>query len=542
MKRFYYLFSIAMVLLLLILPAKTLQGADMEGKWGLGLHGGGYKLGLTDHSDIWTVGWLANATLKYGLSRHVSIGAEGNWMQTYLADLSEGTRAQDGANFTFDNVPNGPRQRAFVAGLLAEYHFMPDKSWSPFVSVGSGMYIWRWADRNWKTLTSADPSLVGTGTPTRDLDTCCYYLRDQELYAMAGLGLEFFPSQSLSFEVGSKFRYLTHLFTNFREERDIVGSDPGQLDLPKLITEVYAGLTLYLGGTKSAPEPLACEASGNPMSGEPSLAVQFNGSATGGNPPYTYSWDFGEGGTSSDPRPRYTYQKTGNYTARLTVTDSKGNRCTESVSSITVGCPPMTCTASANPTSGTSPLRVQFNASVDGGCSPYTYSWDIGEGGSESGPNPSHLIEYAGNYTAKLTVTDSKGNRCQANVSFATTAAEFIPAPDKPLILRGVNFQSDKAILLEKSKDILDRVAASLIEHPDVRVEVAGHCDATNTDEHNLKLSDARAKAVRDYLIGKGVAADRLEAKGYGESQPIATNNTAAGRAENRRVELKRIQ
>lgn len=541
MTRAFCSLSATVLSLFLILPVNTLQGADMTGKWGIGLHGGVYKLGLTDHTDIWTLGWLANGDVKYGVSRKLSLGVEGNWMQTYLADLSQGTRSQDGARATTDNVANGPRQRAFVVGLLAEYHFMPDKGWSPFLSFGSGMYIWRWADRNWNTLVSADPALVGTGTPPEDLDTCCYYLRDQELYAMAGLGLEFFPSQSLSFELGTKFRYLTHLFTNFRESRDIVGSEPGQLDLPKAVGEVYAGLTLYLGGKKECP-PLACQASGNPKSGSPSLDVQFNGSVTGGCSPHSYSWDFGDGSSSSELSPRHTFVAAGNYTAQLTVTDSKGSRCQESVTSIIVGCPPLTSTASANPTSGTTPLAVQFSASGSGGCPPYTYSWDIGEGGTSTEQNPSHRIEYAGNYTARVTVTDSKGNRSQADVSYATTAAEFIPPPDKPLILRGVNFQSDKAILLENSKGILDRVAASLLEHPDVRIEVAGHCDAQNTEAHNLRLSDARAKAVRDYLIGKGVAGDRLEANGYGESQPIADNNTKEGRAENRRVELKRIQ
>jgi len=542
MKKFYCVLSVTMLSLMLILPAKALQGADMEGKWGLGLHGGLYKLGLTDHSDIWTPGWLVNANLKYGLSRHVSIGAEGNWMQTYLADLSQGTRAQDGARLSIDHVENGPRQRAFVAGLLAEYHFMPEKSWSPFVSVGSGMYIWRWADRNWKTLTSADPSLVGTGIPPRDLtDTCCYYLRDQELYAMAGLGLEFFPSQSLSFELGAKFRYLTHLFTNFREERDIVGSNPGQLDLPKAVTEVYAGLTLYMGGKKTPPAALSCEASGNPMSGAPSLAVQFNGSAEGGKPPYTYSWDFGEGGTSSDPRPRYTYQKTGNYTARLTVTDSKGNRCEESVSSITVGCPPLTCAASANPTSGTAPLMVRFNASVDGGCPPYTYSWEIGEGGTSSEQNPSHNIEKEGNYTARLTVTDSKGNRCTESASYETYA-EFIPTPERPIVLHGVKFEFDKSRLTVKADSLLDLVAISLKRRPDVKVEVVGHCDWVGTEAYNQRLSIRRAEAVRDYLISKGVQAENLTFTGFGETKPMADNKTAEGRALNRRVELRRIQ
>jgi len=110
------------------------------------------------------------------------------------------------------------------------------------------------------------------------------------------------------------------------------------------------------------------------------------------------------------------------------------------------------------------------------------------------------------------------------------------------VILEGINFEHDKAVLLASSMDILDRVAASLVEHPEVKVEVGGHCDADGSDAYNRRLSDRRAKAVRDYLVKKGVPATRMTAKGYGESQPIADNNTAEGKAKNRRVELKRMQ
>ena len=75
-----------------------------------------------------------------------------------------------------------------------------------------------------------------------------------------------------------------------------------------------------------------------------------------------------------------------------------------------------------------------------------------------------------------------------------------------------------------------------LKENPTVKVEIQGHTDNVGNDDANLKLSDQRAKAVYDYVIGKGIPADRLRYKGYGESQPIADNNTAAGRAKNRRT------
>ena len=71
-----------------------------------------------------------------------------------------------------------------------------------------------------------------------------------------------------------------------------------------------------------------------------------------------------------------------------------------------------------------------------------------------------------------------------------------------------------------------------------MKVEVAGHTDSIGTDSYNMGLSLRRANAVRDYLISKGIAAENLTAKGYGESQPVADNQTAAGRFKNRRVEL----
>jgi len=109
------------------------------------------------------------------------------------------------------------------------------------------------------------------------------------------------------------------------------------------------------------------------------------------------------------------------------------------------------------------------------------------------------------------------------------------------LVLEGVNFELDSARLTQDSYETLDHVARSLKEWPEVRVEIGGHTDDTGTDEYNMELSQRRAEAVRDYLMSKGINGSRLEAKGYGKTQPLNTNNTDEGRAQNRRVELKRL-
>lgn len=107
------------------------------------------------------------------------------------------------------------------------------------------------------------------------------------------------------------------------------------------------------------------------------------------------------------------------------------------------------------------------------------------------------------------------------------------------IVLRGVNFDFDKATLTVNAKSILDGVAAALQSRPDVEVELGGHTDGKGTESYNARLSERRARSVRDYLVSKGVAASRMTARGYGESAPVATNDTDDGRELNRRVELR---
>lgn len=107
------------------------------------------------------------------------------------------------------------------------------------------------------------------------------------------------------------------------------------------------------------------------------------------------------------------------------------------------------------------------------------------------------------------------------------------------IVLKGVNFEFDKSRLTPNAKVILDNVAEELSAYPDVQVEIGGHTDAKGTDVYNSRLSEQRAASVVKYLEDKGIAADRMTASGYGESQPVADNETDEGREVNRRVELK---
>jgi outer membrane protein OmpA-like peptidoglycan-associated protein len=105
--------------------------------------------------------------------------------------------------------------------------------------------------------------------------------------------------------------------------------------------------------------------------------------------------------------------------------------------------------------------------------------------------------------------------------------------------LNNVFFDFDKYTLRPESYVELDRVVKFLTEYPNVEIEMSAHTDSKGSDEYNFTLSDNRAKSVREYIVSKGIAASRIISQGYGETKPVATNDTDEGRQLNRRVEFK---
>ena len=102
----------------------------------------------------------------------------------------------------------------------------------------------------------------------------------------------------------------------------------------------------------------------------------------------------------------------------------------------------------------------------------------------------------------------------------------------------GILFDVDQADLKDDPKAELAELSTILNKYADTNILLAGHTDATGSDEHNLELSRRRAQSVADYLGTQNVSLDRIATEGYGKSQPVADNDTAEGRAQNRRVEV----
>jgi OOP family OmpA-OmpF porin len=133
-----------------------------------------------------------------------------------------------------------------------------------------------------------------------------------------------------------------------------------------------------------------------------------------------------------------------------------------------------------------------------------------------------------------LVIPALEGNKYYKNPFIVTY--QFQPA--KSFVLENCNFDNGKSTLQESAYPVLDELVAYMKRKDDDRIELGGHTDNVGNPASNLKLSQDRANTVRDYLVEKGIDPNRIVTKGYGHTKPISKNNTAEGRAENRRTEV----
>jgi OOP family OmpA-OmpF porin len=108
--------------------------------------------------------------------------------------------------------------------------------------------------------------------------------------------------------------------------------------------------------------------------------------------------------------------------------------------------------------------------------------------------------------------------------------------------LEGVSFDLNKASIRPDGEPVLRQIADALKRCPNIRVRIEAHTDSSGADAYNQQLSERRAESVMKYLVGAGVPASRMESVGFGETRPIATNDTKEGRAQNRRAMIRPIE
>lgn len=137
-------------------------------------------------------------------------------------------------------------------------------------------------------------------------------------------------------------------------------------------------------------------------------------------------------------------------------------------------------------------------------------------------------------------IPDSKDNCPSKAGSADNNGCPEVIAAAPTFNYQNILFEFNSAVLKTSSYPILDNIAKEMKKYPDMKFSLNGHSSAEGTETRNLTLSIDRATAVKSYLVSAGINGRNLEAKGFGESQPLNTNNTEAGRQQNRRVEIKK--
>jgi len=242
---------------------------------------------------------------------------------------------------------------------------------------------------------------------------------------------------------------------------------------------------------------------------------------SGGVPPYKFEWSNGETGSSISKiaKGKYSY----------TVIDANGCSITDTIDFI----PPPVNLVVTHTSSYTGGNDGKIDLTVSGGKPPYKYKWS-------NGKTTQDLVDlWEGEYT--YLVTDDNGDEVTETIIFKDKFKQELEQIEEggKLTLKNIFFDFDKTELLPKSFIELDKLFEFIQEQSIDLVEISGHTDSKGNDDYNRKLSDARAKAVVDYLISRGIEKEKLTSIGYGEGEPIDTNDTDGGRANNRRVEFK---
>jgi PKD repeat protein len=189
---------------------------------------------------------------------------------------------------------------------------------------------------------------------------------------------------------------------------------------PSRATASAAPRPSELGFARPLASPLNLSATATPLRGDAPLRVAFNGTASGGAPPYSYLWLFGDGQSSSVANTTHTYGAQGTYTATLFANDSVNASASRTLS-VAVA-PTLTVVASAGPLVGPAPLTVSFTATVSGGIAPYSVAWHFGDGGAGYRPLSQHTYRDPGTWTAMFTVWDAVSSLATASLPVTVTA------------------------------------------------------------------------------------------------------------------------
>lgn len=265
---------------------------------------------------------------------------------------------------------------------------------------------------------------------------------------------------------------------------------------------------------------------------EPACADAATGIAevqvAGGQRPYTYSWMPGDFNQA-----REEHLTAGSY--EITVTDAAG--ATYYLQTALSAPPPIEISVLDSKAPGSRESKDgSAEIEVTGGIAPYTITWDSGEAES--------IAKKLSGGMHTVTVTDA--NQCEQVAEVSIGQGKILAALDinkinigQTLRIEKLFFEADSTDIEPESYEILEEIRTFLDENEDVVIEIAGHTNNLPDHAYCDKLSLERAKSVAEYLYDRGIRENRIQAKGYGKRNPIASNATVEGRARNQRVEIR---
>jgi outer membrane protein OmpA-like peptidoglycan-associated protein/opacity protein-like surface antigen len=468
---------------LVALPAAS-GAADLDERFGVGIEGGFMKLVWGDR-DYSNVDQFVGFRLRHGLSSHwtLDLGLKYGYIRPGVEQQGE-----DAGLTTKSGAPFYTTMLHPTAG--AHYRFAPQSRITPYVGAAVGVLDWRVRDHTGDN----DVPLFPDGPYAEGYDTSgrMQRLKSTDITASAILGCEFFFNENFAADLGVRYHQLIGSDADNVGLSSIWGAD--HVDANTALVEAFLGLTVYFGSADSDGDGIA-----NNKDACPDDPEDFDGYAD----------------TDGCPDP-----------------DNDGDGILDAADD---------CPDEAEDVDGFQDADGCPDPDNDGDgiadaadrCPDEAEDVD-GFQDADGCPDPDNDGDG---------VPDAADSCPETPVGVAVDETGCPKAVEikASLVLEGVEFESSKAVLTPNSKSTLNEVAESLAAYPEVKIEIGGYTDSTGPAELNRELSQRRAEAVRQYLIEQGIAPERLIAVGYGEDQPIASNETREGRAQNRRVELKRL-
>ncbi len=473
-----------------VMAAPAVAG-EREGAFSISPFIGGYTFDGVQHLETAPVFGLR---LGYDLTKNWGVELVGDYLAT------EGTRTKESIN-------------ALSYRLDILYNFMPDGPLVPYLAVGGGGISYGHGHNFSGTVDS-------TGATTRDMAT--------DATANAGLGVKYFLTDSIALRGDAR-----QLF---------VFEDPKS---PKYNWEYTAGLTFLFGGKSAATPVQAQPAPPPPVQPPPAPAPTSKlnvapGSITKGETA-KLSWT-SQNTTDCDITPGIGSVKP---TGSMTITPAA-----DTVYSLSCNGPGGTTNSSTNiavaapalPKAPTSSLSVTPNSIRRGDSA--TLNW-TSQNASNCAIQPAiGAVQPQGNMSITPADNTSYTLTCEGAGGVTTSAANVavtVPQPKAKLCsptVINIQFDTNKSDIKPQYHDELKKLSDFLLEFPNAKGVIEGHTDSVGDKASNMKLSQRRAESVRNHILKtSGIAPERIKAKGFGPTKPVADNKTKEGKAQNRRIE-----